>query len=213
MKIFVAIFMLYAAFAYSLNVFSQEYIPMNFSNGVWIEENYTKGIIEIIQHYCIGDTMIKEIEYKKLYKASIIDDQISNYPDTVAPYYIGAIRNNDSRQIEFIQALKDSAIVIYDFDIELNDTIEKGAELFIVNSIDLIEICGSYHKRYIQMYYDENFSESLIEGIGYTNGLLGYFYDFNFFSESTYSLKCYSEWNNELCSNCEIILSSPNVTV
>ncbi|HDS06698.1 MAG TPA: hypothetical protein ENO05_03645, partial [Bacteroides sp.] len=61
--------MLNAAFAYSLNVFSQDYIPMNFEKGRWsVELDDKDGWDEKIQVYCKGDTLIEDLLYSKLYQ-------------------------------------------------------------------------------------------------------------------------------------------------
>ena len=191
------------------SVNSQDYISFNFSDGVWIEEENQKENSSIRQLYCIGDTIIGDDSYNKLYEFSIYFFAPGYYPDTSFTHYIGAIRNNDSKQVLFVNKGSQSETLIYDFNLNLGDTIpfEIPVEYFIIREIDSIEICGSYHRRYINYLGNSSCTSSyLVEGIGYSNGLLGYFNTFGN-CENYSTLTCYVEWNNQSCSDCDLLLS------
>lgn len=112
--------------------------------------------------------------------------------------YVGAIRNSENKQVLFkgIEG-PDSIIVIYDFDISVGDTIYTRDDDLIIHSIDSIQICGRYHKRYLG-----NGSKFVTEGVGYSNGLLGFFYYFDSNGEQIRFLDCYTEKDNPECPVC-----------
>jgi hypothetical protein len=74
---------------------------------------------------------------------------------------------------------------------------------FSITKTDSIEYCGKYHKRFI---LNSQPPETLIEGIGFSNGLLGFQNDPSI-GESYYELYCYTEWNNLQCPDCELLLN------
>lgn len=68
--IFLIIF--FTLFIFSLIIDSQEYLPFNFPNRVWIEETYVEeSYSSNIQLYCQEDTTISDRFYNKLYKLLI----------------------------------------------------------------------------------------------------------------------------------------------
>jgi hypothetical protein len=135
--------------------------------------------------------------------------------DTIIGSYIGLIGNLEDKMVGFIPKNEINPITIYDFNLNLGDTIDGAIDKFIINKIDSIEICGEYHKRYVQdTCCIVPPQETLIEGVGFSNGLLGCFNIFNQGGESTIRLECYSEFGNEECISCNYILkvSSPELS-
>lgn len=193
--------MLFAAFAYSLNVFSQDYIPMNFEKGRWsVELDDKDGWDEKIQVYCKGDTLIEDLLYSKLYQNRLRRIPPGDYVDTIVGEYLGAIRNTENKKVILLTAHLDT---IYDFNLFIGDTIKGSVDNIIINSIDSVEYCGRYHKRYA----DTILSQSVIEGVGYSNGLLGYFYPF-IQNEVYRELVCYTEKDNPKCQACDFFVSN-----
>lgn len=185
--------------------FSQEYIPMNFSEGIWIETYFEKGgYVEKIQKFCNGDTIVEGVLFHKLFESKVVFPVY--YPDTIENIFLGLIGNSDDRTVLFIPKGKDTATVIYDFNINLGDTIQGALDIFVVKEIDSIEICGRKHKRYIQIA-EGPFLEALVEGVGFSNGLLGFFDVFEG-GETFKTLECYFEKSNPDCSDCNYIIGS-----
>lgn len=193
----------------------QEYIPMDFENGRWFVEVFQKGgYQEWIQYYCKGDTIIDGKEYHKLYlnKLSLKPNQEFDEMDTIIGWNFGAIRNGENKQVLFKNPIFDSVTVIYDFNLSVGDTIYGLQDNFIVNSIDSVEYCGKYHKRYIQRAGGGVMDETLTEGIGFSTGLLGYLYQYYNF-ENTRWLYCYTEKGNEECASCDNLLSVSDIDI
>jgi len=182
---------------------------MNFAQGVWIEESRSGISYVDRQHFCQGDTMIQDERYFNLLELRVDYNLQSGKPVTSLSL-LGFIRENESKQVVFKKTDNSSSFVIYDYNVSLGDTLEVSTKLgpFIVNSIDSIEYCGRYHKRYVNRIVDNSFSVALIEGIGYTNGLLGY-EGFLIAVEAYDRLKCYTEWDNVQCSDCDLLLDEP----
>ncbi|MFH0759377.1 MAG: hypothetical protein V2B15_18970 [Bacteroidota bacterium] len=189
---------------------AQDYIPMNFEKGRWfVDIDEYGGYFERTQMYCNGDTVINSQVFSKLFQDRfIMEPSIGVYfSDTIIAEYVGAIRNAEDKQVVFRSASADTEVIIYDFNLSIGDTINGEYEDFIINHIDSVEYCGIYHKRYIQLLDGGLIDETLTEGIGFANGLLGYFYQFNNRGENTRVLICYTERGNNECPVCENLLS------
>ncbi len=198
--------LLQIAIILSINCNAQEYMPINFSNGVWMEECFVKGgYTEKIQKFCSGDTAIDSNLYYKLFETKIIYNPPGYYPDTVKNKFLGLIGNFPDKTVKYIPKNEVNPISIYDFNLNIGDTIQGPHDMFIIREIDSIQICGSYHKRYSQYEGVIYGDASLIEGIGYSNGLLGYNEVFDTGGESYHMLECYSEWSNPECAECDYI--------
>ncbi len=192
-------------------VFSQDYIPMNFEEGVWIEKyDEYMGKTERIQRECFGDTLIDNQVYYKLYAKKIVESPSGYYPDTLEWDFTGLIGNMPDRTVQLYS--KTNPITLIDFNLEVGDSIiaPDGFVAWIVRKIDSVEICGRFHKRYSGSEPGcplDSTMDNLIEGVGYSNGgLLAYF---NFWrlcgsGETTYELSCYGERSNTECGSCAI---------
>jgi hypothetical protein len=188
------------AFLLSAKAFPQEYIPMDFEKGIWFEESFQKeGDQEWIHWYCKGDTLVNDQRFYKLFRNIVTYSWIGEL-DTIIGQYFGLIRNSENRQVILKSFYSDS--VLYDFNLSVGDTIHGIYDDFIVNAIDSVEICGKYHKRFVDYYGVSPFQLTLIEGIGFSNGFLGRFEPF-LQGESTRWMYCYTEKNNPNCPECE----------
>lgn len=202
---FQKILILFSILFLPINCYPQEYQEMDFTNGIWIEEYFVKeGTIAKIQHYCTNDTLIGDNLYYKLHELRIERNPPGYYPDTLAQKFLGLIGNFPDKTVRYIPDGEDNPIKIYDYNLDIGDTIKILHDYFVIREIDSVNICGKYHKKYseyIGEYLDEN---NLIEGIGYSTGVLGYFYLF-YLGDLYNRLICYSEWSNPQCSSCNLI--------
>ncbi len=205
-KLFRKIFSVALLLALSVSLFSQEYIPMNFKDGVWIDNHFANGeYMERTQKFCKEDTLIDNDLYYKLYETKI---QIYYTADTIYNIYLGLIGNFPDKTVKYIPSGEVEPIMIYDFNLNIGDTVKGVYDGFVINNIDSVEICGRYHKRYSEFgtgYPDNPSFPALIESIGYSNGLLGYFDPFHQAVEDVKTLECYSEWTNQDCAACDFI--------
>ena len=184
-----------------INVGSQDYIPFDLDKGEWFCYYSIKGGFfgghgssayssDQLKFYCKGDTIINDTVYKKMYytgHTSSIDN-----PKNYVSGYLGAIRNDTvNKKVWYNDKL------LYDFNIQVGDTLHFGCHFYIVDSYDSIAYCNKYHKRYKIINFD-NQTRHLIEGIGLDAGLIP-----RECSPNHGSLLCYQEVNNELCTECE----------
>ena len=131
--------------------FSQDYIPMNFNDGVW-DEYFTEpppGNSEEITKFCCGDTTIGNLMYYKLYEEKLVEPYLGDHYYTPSSL-IGFIRNSENRTVQYIPKGEKDPVTIYNFNVSLGDTIYgvNQWEYFVVKVIDSVEIAGRYHKRY-----------------------------------------------------------------
>lgn len=195
--------------------YGQEYSPIDFENGIWVQNEGLYGeqpISYLHQYYSTGDTLINGISYFKLMKYSIYTENGPNYGSVVFDDYYCAIRNTENREVELIFRNSENPVIIYDFNLTVGDTIKNGYGSIYhddiqVISIDSILYCGKYFKRF-NLNDSEFTPQSLIEGIGSSAGLIEPYFD-QFEQES--ELVCYKERNNNDCDDCELILSNPKI--
>ncbi|MBN1144163.1 MAG: T9SS type A sorting domain-containing protein [Bacteroidales bacterium] len=182
-------------FLMPFNAFSQtyEYVPFPDSGAIWSEvyqpslDMYGNFPPPIFERFTVNgeDTLINEIEYKKLY---LFSDSVF---DKSKATYIGGIREDENKRVYFkgnsLHFLKPSFLIIennggnvgdemllYDFNVNIDDTIRIENlslfdEILTVSSIDTILIGGSYRKifSFTRIYWLK-----WIEGIGSVKGLL-----------------------------------------
>ncbi|GAJ19261.1 unnamed protein product, partial [marine sediment metagenome] len=93
--------------------------------------------------------------------------------DTSFAYY-GAIRNTIDKKVVLIRATQKNPDIIYDFNLDIGDSIKHGYGShagLTVDYIDSVEYCGVFHKRYITDSLPHDL-HALIEGIGSTYGFI-----------------------------------------
>ncbi len=193
------------------NLYSEEYTEFNFEKGIWIEAEYNYGDFADRQIYCSGDTILNEQSFHKLYESAIVVTMPGGIPDTTIHQYLGAIRENDSKQVLFQGGYNTEPEIIYDFNLQIGDTVRLWAQYNIVDSIDSVEVCGKIRNRYWINGISRH--ESIIEGVGFSNGLLGYNRPSSQIGESYYRLKCYTEKLNSSCAECSLVLKHNNISL
>ena len=193
---------------------SQGYTPFNFESGEWVVRYdvkvslfggpYCTEQIDSVMFYCNGDTIINDTSFKKLFYKGYSTCPTWRY---ISGYY-GAIRNDiPNKRVLFNQG---GNIVIYDFNMHVGDSVCNITTFLpvtfyicgTVTSIDSVQFCSRYFKRYNVTDYLQNVY-SIIEGIGSPDGL---FTTTAWFSD----LLCYTEINNSACPACEPFLSVKN---
>jgi len=192
----------------------QEYSPFNFAEGIWIcnyhlHNEQPIGIESLnYQYYTEGDTIINSTEYFKFYRYGFVSWSIPQ-TDTINDY-IGAIRNNDAKQVIWVNHGDTVQKIIYDFNLGIGDTIKRGygnEDNLIVRTIDSIEFCGKYFKRF-NLNDSVMINQALIESIGFNSGLIDPFFNQH---ENTSALECYIEVNNANCLHCDLLLSTHSI--
>jgi len=168
--------------AISFRVAAQEYqyVPFPDSGAVWSEMYSSEETLVVYERFTITgeDTLINNLQYRKLY---IFYDEIF---DTTNARCVGGIREDEKKRVYFkgdflIHRLKpfsfiepiENEILLYDFSLEIGDTINFDVEneIFLcIKSIDTIQIENSQRK----VFKFEKSSARWIEGIGNTRGLL-----------------------------------------
>lgn len=154
------------------------YHPFPDSNVVWnfhyFMNCFANGIGD--QYYSItisGDTLINSQSYHKL-STPFVQSFSTGFCGGVDIGYKGAIRQDTlNRKVFFIPPSNNTEQLLYDFNMQVGDTVEGIIESLsspkdTVQSIDSVLIDGSYRKRWIiNSCYEINF----IEGIGSIYGL------------------------------------------
>jgi hypothetical protein len=199
------------AFLFCITAKTQEYTPFDFEKGFWATYQCAPDYCQTIRYFCKGDTLIDGIKYYNLY-GNISTAPIFGTPTLYLIYY-GGIRDNGNKQV----ILNDGNLrILYDFNLEVGDTLINGIYDFpgeitpVVQRIDSIQICGTYHKRYKTQYkISYNDSVSLIEGIGMSQCLLG-FNNIETGGGEFGFRGCYVEAGNINCNKCDLISDVKN---
>ncbi len=149
--------------------FSQEYYPLVEENNEWntIFEVYTPPNMPAIywtESFKIsGDTVINEKNYKKLYKTD------EEFP--VNWTYWGGLRE-ENQKIWHIGTNNYPEQQLYDFMVNVGDTVSFLYAPMVVDSIVNKPINGANRKHIYFSYFDPFFTEYWIEGIGSNLGVL-----------------------------------------
>jgi len=128
-----------------------------------------------------GDTVINGLAYHKIYESGILE--IMSIPPTTWTFsyysneYVGCIRENNNRQSFKIPSLSTSESILYDFNLQLGDTVPSTNDI-IISGIDSIYDGSNYRLRYKLSSADSSFwpsplyyeHVSWVEGIGSTGG-------------------------------------------
>lgn len=204
-------------------VSSQTYYPIPESNTYW---QYSYSSIpmscpcwghcfdEQIKVY--GDTVVNEMIYHKLTRSTISYDE--NCTQSFYNHgYQGAFRNDvDSKKVWYIPDGEQSEVLLYDFNLEVGDTIPINYLIpydfhFYIDEIDFVEVGNSSRKRY-KIFGDINITEEpliIIEGLGGQN-LIAPFDSWWYFEEGYY-FQCIN-MNNTLFypegDECEIMVKT-----
>lgn len=161
---------------------------------------YTEGD-EIYRYFINNDTLINSIQYYKLYKSGIA---YYDSPFIFNDVYVGAIRDEDNKFF-FIEKNKNTADLLYDFDLNTGDTIYSVIEKDMV--VSTIEILADGRKKINFMKTDflhgkciNQSNTYLVEGVGSMGGL---FYESpcNHVGFREHYLVCYSENGSPVFQN------------
>ncbi len=197
------------------------YHPFPDSNANWSIYTFqwagcfpVSDLYEDYSYVLSGDTMINSLTYHKL----VIPFVQANCSNT-AHYsgYQGGIRQDTStRKVYFVYPNDTMEKLLYDFNLQVGDTIEgilksSNPPHDTVISIDSILIGSEYRKRwFINPFYDIY----IIEGIGCTYGLIEQSPGLGITDLASYSI-CFSQNGQTLYPNtttsCEVILNLKNV--
>lgn len=205
---------------FSINLKGQDYVPFPSNTATWHEASEYDGLFNAwnpINYEMQGDTVISEIEYKKIFVNIMNDIGIPS-----GQYYIGGLREDENKKVFF---KPDSLIVgdsyetsnwassvepllfpsdsieylIYDFSqLEIGDTLFYNNSLQpdyynVVLDVDSTLIDDSFRKIYAISEYPNWIGTSyLIEGIGSSKGLLASFKTIIQVSFSKYQLNCFT---------------------
>lgn len=152
--------------------FSQSFVTENKKFYVLISSVYPNSPLETFIYKFSGDTIINDIDYLKVFKTS---DSLE-----ITWTLYGFIRETENKEVYF-RNLEDSEGLLYDFSVEINDTIYlinttsefeyMDTMAIFVSDIDSIEINGTYKKKYIlKTNTCEECTEIWIEDIGNISG-------------------------------------------
>ncbi len=205
-------------------IFGQDYCPFDFEHGLWEANYYLAGgpdniALQDYNEYTAGDTLVNDslLCYKLMRTgmqcgfSAYYYDPINCFEDEIfEPFsqYLGIICEQDKRiYYDFSEDLSDSLYLVYDFNVEIGDTIDHwwgiynsywGPEVTTIAAIDSVEMCGKIRKRFLTNYYFESGIIYFIEGIGSDAGLIPR-YDY---FENGSNLVCYSDQN---CAPCPFV--------
>lgn len=174
-----------------------------FMNGTG-DENYSITIS--------GDTLISSQTYHKL-TTPYVESFSTGTCGGISTGYKGAIREDTlNRKVFFIPPTDTTEQLLYDFTMQVGDTVKGYIETFnvdIVQSIDSVLVGNNYRKRWsINPSYQIDF----IEGIGSTYGLIEFSPGFT--DAAFFSITCFQQNGQTLypdtITNCQLIMTSVN---
>jgi hypothetical protein len=211
----------------SLNLFSQEYIPLLKTNSFWDVSEVTRfsrspcGLVSISRDQIGQDTIIDNKTYKKIKQYPVIGTRTGTYKCLGSPYIIDTTNYSYSKsyfrediiekkiyrlQIENNNKIED---IYYDFSLKVGDTLELNVFLNIAFSIiHSIEEDSEGRKKFIL----DSSGDGALGSYYYTEGIgsrYGLFHRANYDWMSVYpSLQC--SGSNMLNNSCNITLELPN---
>jgi hypothetical protein len=183
---------------------------------VWcLDIHYTNPVCSEYQYILSGDTTINAVPYHKINYSGRDRNPVNETWTYWNNGYYGCYRNDAAnKKVFFIPKDSTSEQLLYDFDLNLNDTLPESLVynrsehgIIKVDQIDSVLVSNTYLKR----YHLDNAGfgdEYLIEGIGST---LGLFSPIVPFFEQDYILLCFKNeaedlhYFSEYTSDCELI--------
>ncbi len=161
----------------TISIYGQSYIPLPDSNAKWciLHNNGTipppvHGYTNYYETYYSGDTTIANRHYKKIEKTEY--DIFCLNTKIQGSDYLGAIRDDSiKRQVFYIPKGATEENLIYDFNLEVGDTLFSYLnwnQPLIVAFIDSVLINNNQHKKLVFQYGEAE----IIEGIGSITGIV-----------------------------------------
>ncbi len=208
------------------NVFSQanEYL---LHNPVW-NVHSTCGILypcvryEITNYFTAGDTTIDGYVYKQIFKKGVGNIQWFAPPPVdpscmLGNYAYGSITANvylrsDGKQMYLRQALDSLEYLLYNFNLNVGDTVPLS---YVNNATDVVvtgvdSFYTAYGYRDIFTITGSTWSQTLIEGVGHSNGFLE---SINVGFDCGFTLDCFSlndtSYYPTIGLNCDISSGIP----
>jgi hypothetical protein len=202
---------------------TRDYYPFPEGNASW-NVNMTQAQCFmggfLFQDYSItfaGDTVIENLTYHKLHSPFVEVYMSGGCDQSIFPGYKGAIRQDTAnRKVYFVPPTFSSEQLLYDFTLQVGDTVKGYLEAFIsepdtVTAIDSVMVAGNYRKRWL---INPCYEFYLIEGIGSTYGLLqaypGCATDMDY-----YSIVCFNQNGQSVypvtSPECNVITSINNI--
>ncbi len=192
--------------------FSQEYVAFPDTNAIW-NINHDGYYNHFKLRFGIyGDTTINNQGYKKVYR--IEDDSTLNIFNMT---YYASLRENTNKQIFVKLSDFDEEILIYDFSLNIGDTMFSNSpygylnyDICVIADIDSIELENNQFRKRFKI---SNWGyEYWIEGIGSINGI---FHPISEYIIGTWDeLLCFKHndtaiyLNNSICDKCFCTLST-----
>lgn len=201
----------------------QDYYPLPESNVVWSmgwgESGCAQsGFYDDYQYLITGDTLIDSVTYQKIERSGSFHCHAAPISPEIG--YMGAFRNNVvTRKVFFIPRDSLTEMLLYDFNLNIGDTVNGYLDMVasnntaVISTIDSILIGNSYRKRWNYQSTAPYWDGTIVEGIGCEYGLLEglcAMFDFNG------SLHCFSVDNQTLYpisspGPCALILHAPTI--
>ncbi len=203
------------------------YYPLPSENAIWVAQSggYQSGYCADYQDSIKGDTLINGMLYLKLQRTGIryCEDQYGFCTYFICQYlnhYIGAFRNDSlNRKVFYFDPCAEKDTILYDFNLELYDTLpttylyDPVWGISFVEEIDSILLGNQYHKRFkISHEWGAQDYVDLIEGVGGTAGILGLL---SLPFEAGSSLKCFIQNGQTVFPDtnyqCDLITSTSDL--
>ena len=159
----------------SLLTYGQDYYPIVEDDKIWNvlsviyipSDPYYDTTFLTVSYKILGDTVIDDIAYKKMYSSN------EEYPVNWSFEYF--IRENDDKKIWFRRFTEDNENLLYDFSINVGDSVIVGHSLdeyLYVDSITTVAINEVPRNKYWMSSNYDYYSETWIEGIGSNKGIV-----------------------------------------
>jgi hypothetical protein len=196
------------------------YHPFPDSNAYW-NISFTKGMCNGMggwdyENYCIlfsGDTLIGNKSYHKIYVPYIQKYITGTCTQTNFKGYKGAIRQEIENKKVFFVPPSGTENLLYDFNLNVGDTLKgyirpNWGEAKVI-AIDSVMVGSEYRKRWKFYSY---YNTYMIEGVGFTYGLIQHYYPVSQTDADYYSIFCFNQNGQTLYPipgySCTLITSS-----
>lgn len=205
----------------TISGFSQ-YSKLIDENKQWVESYYYQDLTDIRDGettffftYFKGDTVIKDTTYHKLMKQRFYletwyTNDASHFIDSTlkkAELYSYLREDTINRKVYMLYPFQTNGVeeLIYDFLLDVGDSLSTDAGTFFLDSIVDVELNNStMRKRFCFTNPNEDLTGYYIEGIGGYNGILEPFYGIGLSgAQSSGNIICYSEDSIELYGSCD----------